>query len=148
MAAMARASSGLQYPDRFYAAASYAGFDGSPKSSSKAVRSKFSDEAALLLYGLYQQVRPTCSNSAVLVPLPFSSTVLLRFEIGACLGWFWLHFVFDLCGDRLNLFNGGGMLVLVDGLGCLAMVLLVSSVFDLVFCSNCHVHSIYEIFEV
>lgn len=58
MAAMARASSGLQYPDRFYAAASYAGFDGSPKSSSKAVRSKFSDEAALLLYGLYQQVRP------------------------------------------------------------------------------------------
>ncbi|XP_022150763.1 acyl-CoA-binding domain-containing protein 4 isoform X2 [Momordica charantia] len=55
MAAMARASSGLQYPDRFYAAASYAGFDGSPKSSSKAVRSKFSDEAALLLYGLYQQ---------------------------------------------------------------------------------------------
>ncbi|XP_011648837.1 acyl-CoA-binding domain-containing protein 4 isoform X2 [Cucumis sativus] len=55
MAAMARASSGLQYPDRFYAAASYAGFDGSPKSSSKALRSKFSDEAALLLYGLYQQ---------------------------------------------------------------------------------------------
>ncbi|KAG7030231.1 Acyl-CoA-binding domain-containing protein 4 [Cucurbita argyrosperma subsp. argyrosperma] len=55
MAAMARASSGLQYPDRFYAAASYAGFDGSPKSSSKAIRSRFSDEAALLLYGLYQQ---------------------------------------------------------------------------------------------
>ncbi|KAG6586255.1 Acyl-CoA-binding domain-containing protein 4, partial [Cucurbita argyrosperma subsp. sororia] len=55
MAAMGRASSGLQYPDRFYAAASYAGFDGSPKSSSKAVRSRFSDEAALLLYGLYQQ---------------------------------------------------------------------------------------------
>ncbi|KAA0031885.1 acyl-CoA-binding domain-containing protein 4 isoform X2 [Cucumis melo var. makuwa] len=58
MAAMVRASSGLQYPDRFYAAASYAGFDGSPKLSSKALRSKFSDEAALLLYGLYQQVLP------------------------------------------------------------------------------------------
>ncbi|XP_022999026.1 acyl-CoA-binding domain-containing protein 4-like isoform X2 [Cucurbita maxima] len=55
MAAMARACSGLQYPDRFYAAASYAGFDESPKSSSKAIRSRFSDEAALLLYGLYQQ---------------------------------------------------------------------------------------------
>uniref|UniRef100_A0A9I9EBB3 Uncharacterized protein n=1 Tax=Cucumis melo TaxID=3656 RepID=A0A9I9EBB3_CUCME len=35
MAAMARASSDLQYPDRFYIAASYAGFDGSLKSSSR-----------------------------------------------------------------------------------------------------------------
>lgn len=55
--AMARASSGLAYPDRFYAAASYAGFDGSPNSSSKGVSSKFSNDVALLLYALYQQVR-------------------------------------------------------------------------------------------
>ncbi|CAN6724629.1 unnamed protein product [Malus baccata var. baccata] len=53
--AMARASSGLQYPQRFYAAASYAGFDGSPRSASKAVRAKFSSESALILYALYQQ---------------------------------------------------------------------------------------------
>ncbi|TYK30810.1 acyl-CoA-binding domain-containing protein 4 isoform X2 [Cucumis melo var. makuwa] len=58
MVAMVRASSGLQYPDRFYAVASYVGFDGSSKLSSKALRSKFSDEATLLLYGLYQQVLP------------------------------------------------------------------------------------------
>ncbi|PSS24587.1 Acyl-CoA-binding domain-containing protein [Actinidia chinensis var. chinensis] len=51
---MARASSGLAYPERFYAAASYAGFDGSPNSS-KGVSSKFANEVALLLYGLYQQ---------------------------------------------------------------------------------------------
>ncbi|KAF5739863.1 putative acyl-CoA binding protein [Tripterygium wilfordii] len=55
MASMARASSGLAYPERFYAAASYAGFDGSPDSSTKNVTSKFSNEAALLLYALYQQ---------------------------------------------------------------------------------------------
>ncbi|GFY91934.1 acyl-CoA binding protein 4 [Actinidia rufa] len=51
---MARASSGLAYPERFYAAASYAGFDGSPNSS-KGVSSKFANDVALLLYGLYQQ---------------------------------------------------------------------------------------------
>ncbi|KAL4556292.1 hypothetical protein LXL04_038939 [Taraxacum kok-saghyz] len=53
--AMARASSGLAYPDRFYAAATYAGFGGSPTSSSKGVTSKFSNDVALLLYALYQQ---------------------------------------------------------------------------------------------
>ncbi|GFZ02977.1 acyl-CoA binding protein 5 [Actinidia rufa] len=52
--AMARASSGLAYPERFYAAASYAGFDGSPNSS-KGVSSKFANDVALLLYGLYHQ---------------------------------------------------------------------------------------------
>lgn len=52
---MARASSGLAYPERFYAAASYAGFDGSPNSSTRGVSSKFSSDVALLLYGLYQQ---------------------------------------------------------------------------------------------
>ncbi|KAJ4957308.1 hypothetical protein NE237_014091 [Protea cynaroides] len=52
--AMARASSGLAYPERFYTAAAYAGFDGSPNSS-KEVISKFQNEVALLLYGLYQQ---------------------------------------------------------------------------------------------
>lgn len=54
--AMARVSSGLAYPERFYAAASYAGFDGSSDSSTKGVSSKFSNDAALLLYALYQQV--------------------------------------------------------------------------------------------
>ncbi|WOH14348.1 hypothetical protein DCAR_0933867 [Daucus carota subsp. sativus] len=49
---MARASSGLAYPERFFAAAAYAGFDGSPNPS---VTSKFSNDVALLLYGLYQQ---------------------------------------------------------------------------------------------
>ncbi|XP_013587432.1 PREDICTED: acyl-CoA-binding domain-containing protein 4 isoform X1 [Brassica oleracea var. oleracea] len=53
--AMARATSGPAYPERFYAAASYAGFDGS-ESSAKNVSSKFSNDTALLLYALYQQV--------------------------------------------------------------------------------------------
>ncbi|XP_010674725.2 acyl-CoA-binding domain-containing protein 4 isoform X1 [Beta vulgaris subsp. vulgaris] len=53
---MARASTGPAYPERFYAAASYVGFAGSPdSSSSNAVVSKFNNEAALLLYALYQQ---------------------------------------------------------------------------------------------
>ncbi|GMH13152.1 hypothetical protein Nepgr_014993 [Nepenthes gracilis] len=52
---MARASSGLAYPERFYTAASYAGFDGSPNSAAKGISSKFKDDVALLLYGLYQQ---------------------------------------------------------------------------------------------
>ncbi|KAL3538125.1 hypothetical protein ACH5RR_001491 [Cinchona calisaya] len=51
--AMARATSGLAYPERFYAAAAYAGLDGSPSNSS--VTSKFSNDVALLLYALYQQ---------------------------------------------------------------------------------------------
>ncbi|KAK7392020.1 hypothetical protein VNO78_20446 [Psophocarpus tetragonolobus] len=51
---MARASSGLQYPERFYAAASYAGFDGS-NSPTKTITSKFANSTALLLYSLYQQ---------------------------------------------------------------------------------------------
>ncbi|XP_044482664.1 acyl-CoA-binding domain-containing protein 4-like [Mangifera indica] len=52
---MARASSGLAYPERFYAAVSYAGFDGSPNSAAKGLTSKFSNDSALLLYALYQQ---------------------------------------------------------------------------------------------
>lgn len=56
MAAMARARSGLAYPERFYAAAAYVGFDGSDDSA-KGVISKFSNDVALLLYALYQQVR-------------------------------------------------------------------------------------------
>ncbi|KAL2345678.1 hypothetical protein Fmac_006963 [Flemingia macrophylla] len=52
--AMARASSGLQYPERFYAAASYVGFDGST-SPTKTLTSKFAKSTALLLYSLYQQ---------------------------------------------------------------------------------------------
>ncbi|XP_077218055.1 acyl-CoA binding protein 4 [Tasmannia lanceolata] len=53
--AMARASSGLAYPERFYAAASYAGFGGSPNSSNKGAISRFENDVALLLFGLYQQ---------------------------------------------------------------------------------------------
>ncbi|KAK1279128.1 Acyl-CoA-binding domain-containing protein 4 [Acorus gramineus] len=56
---LARASSAIAYPDRFYAAASYAGFGGSPTSSSSAAAdgaiSRFPNDVALLLYGLYQQ---------------------------------------------------------------------------------------------
>ncbi|OIW17494.1 hypothetical protein TanjilG_22606 [Lupinus angustifolius] len=48
---MGRASSGLQYPERFYAAASYVGFDG----STSPTKSKFSNSTALLLYTLYKQ---------------------------------------------------------------------------------------------
>ncbi|ESW19030.1 hypothetical protein PHAVU_006G090700 [Phaseolus vulgaris] len=51
---MARASSGLQYPERFYAAASYVGFDGST-SPTKTLTSKFAKSTSLLLYSLYQQ---------------------------------------------------------------------------------------------
>lgn len=56
---MARPSSGLARPERFYAAAAYAGFGGllsSSSSSSVALVSRFQDDVALLLYGLYQQV--------------------------------------------------------------------------------------------
>ncbi|KAK4476702.1 hypothetical protein RD792_015862 [Penstemon davidsonii] len=52
--AMAR-SSGLAYPGRFYAAATYAGFSGSPNSAAKGITPKFSNDTALLLYALYQQ---------------------------------------------------------------------------------------------
>eukprot|EP01018_Ginkgo_biloba_P017861 Gb_28900 [translate_table: standard] len=51
---MAKSSSGLAYPERFYAAAAYAGFGGS-QNSAKAAISRFQNEVALLLYGLYQQ---------------------------------------------------------------------------------------------
>lgn len=60
---MGRATSGLQYPERFYAAASYVGFDGSPRSATKAVRSKFKPDTALLLYALHQQVSLLSFNS-------------------------------------------------------------------------------------
>ncbi|PRQ36977.1 hypothetical protein RchiOBHm_Chr4g0397481 [Rosa chinensis] len=53
--AIDQASSGLQYPEWFYMAASYASFDGSPGSSSKSVRAKFNSESALILYALYKQ---------------------------------------------------------------------------------------------
>ncbi|KAK7258889.1 hypothetical protein RIF29_24478 [Crotalaria pallida] len=54
MATMGRASSGLQYPERFYAAASYVGFDGSI-SPTKSLTSKFPNSTALLLFTLYKQ---------------------------------------------------------------------------------------------
>ncbi|KAL5210832.1 hypothetical protein ABZP36_006455 [Zizania latifolia] len=48
------ASSGLAYPERFYAAASYAGFGAGGATSSAAI-SRFQNDVALLLYGLFQQ---------------------------------------------------------------------------------------------
>ncbi|KQK12274.1 acyl-CoA-binding domain-containing protein 6 [Brachypodium distachyon] len=50
------ASAGIAYPDRFYAAAAYAGFGayGATTSSSAAI-SRFQNDVALLLYGLHQQ---------------------------------------------------------------------------------------------
>lgn len=64
MATMARASSGLQYPERFYAAASYVGFDGST-SPTKSLTSKFPKSTALLLYSLYHQA---CQSIPLLFP--------------------------------------------------------------------------------
>ncbi|XP_018490582.1 acyl-CoA-binding domain-containing protein 4 isoform X2 [Raphanus sativus] len=52
--AMSRATSGPAYPERFYAAASYVGIDGSD-SSAKRVSSKFSNDTALIFYALHQQ---------------------------------------------------------------------------------------------
>ncbi|CAN7117022.1 unnamed protein product [Brassica rapa subsp. narinosa] len=52
--AITRATSGPAYLERFYAAASYVGLDGSD-SSAKHVSSKFSNETALIFYALYQQ---------------------------------------------------------------------------------------------
>ncbi|GMI79330.1 acyl-CoA binding protein 4 [Hibiscus trionum] len=68
MATLARTSTGLAYPDRFYAAASYAGFDGSPNPANKDIASKFSNEVALILYALYQQATVGPCN----VPKPSS----------------------------------------------------------------------------
>ncbi|KAJ6380263.1 hypothetical protein OIU76_016840 [Salix suchowensis] len=65
--AMARSSSGPAYPERFYAAAAYAGFDGSHNSTSN-VSSKFQNDTALLLYALYQQATVGTCN----VPKPSS----------------------------------------------------------------------------
>ncbi|WZZ41930.1 hypothetical protein YC2023_038189 [Brassica napus] len=52
--AINRATSGPAYPERFYAAASYVGLDGSD-SSAKHVSSKFSNDTALIFYALHQQ---------------------------------------------------------------------------------------------
>ncbi|CAL0311220.1 unnamed protein product [Lupinus luteus] len=51
MAMMGRGSCGLQYPERFYAAASFVGFH----SSTSPTKSNFSNSTALLLYTLYKQ---------------------------------------------------------------------------------------------
>ena len=63
MANTAKQSATLAYPDRFYAAASYLGLDGSAPSSVKQLSSKFSNDAVLLLYALHQQVRNKLSIS-------------------------------------------------------------------------------------
>uniref|UniRef100_A0A0D6R7M9 ACB domain-containing protein n=1 Tax=Araucaria cunninghamii TaxID=56994 RepID=A0A0D6R7M9_ARACU len=62
-----RSISGLAYPDRFYAAAAYAGF-GALENSSKAAISRFKNEIALMLYGLYQQATVGSCN----IPKPRS----------------------------------------------------------------------------
>lgn len=90
---MARASSGLAYPERFYAAASYVGFGGSPNPSSKSVTSKFSNDVALLLYALYQQVTAFLNFLICDVLAVFSNDdVALRILVSG----FWLRFVLDL----------------------------------------------------
>lgn len=75
VAALARGGSSLAYPDRFYAAASYVGFGGSPTSAAKGIASKFSNDAALLLYGLYQQVFSSARFGLLLVALPHAALV-------------------------------------------------------------------------
>ncbi|XP_039059269.1 acyl-CoA-binding domain-containing protein 4-like isoform X4 [Hibiscus syriacus] len=55
MTTMARTSTGLAYPDRFYAAAIYAGFDGSHNFDNNKISFRFSNEVALILYALYRQ---------------------------------------------------------------------------------------------
>uniref|UniRef100_M4CAB8 ACB domain-containing protein n=1 Tax=Brassica campestris TaxID=3711 RepID=M4CAB8_BRACM len=74
--AITRATSGPAYPERFYAAASYVGLDGSD-SSAKHVSSKFSNETALIFYALYQQnlqlsvddlLDITCNHQATVGP--------------------------------------------------------------------------------
>ncbi|CAH8390425.1 unnamed protein product [Eruca vesicaria subsp. sativa] len=52
---MAKASVSLAYPERFYAAASHLGLDGSVTSSLKQLSSRFSNDTALLLYALHKQ---------------------------------------------------------------------------------------------
>lgn len=79
---MARAITGPAYPERFYAAASYVGFAGSPDSSdSNTVVSKFSNEVSLLLYALYKQVK------LWIVLLPW---ILLNF---VWFGWMWFDWI-------------------------------------------------------
>ncbi|GMJ11776.1 acyl-CoA binding protein 4 [Hibiscus trionum] len=55
MATMAGANFGSAYSERFYAAAFFAGFDGSPNSNNKDIGSRFCNDVALLLYAFYQQ---------------------------------------------------------------------------------------------
>jgi hypothetical protein len=64
----------LAYPDRFYAAAAYAGF-GAASPSASAALSRFQNDVALLLYGLYQQVTD-------LVGLPLRASLATGFR-----GW-------------------------------------------------------------
>ncbi|XP_031486130.1 acyl-CoA-binding domain-containing protein 6-like isoform X2 [Nymphaea colorata] len=52
---MAWSTAGLAYPERFYAAASYVGLSGGGSPSKSSAISRFTDDVALLLYGLYQQ---------------------------------------------------------------------------------------------
>lgn len=93
-AAMARAGSSLAYPERFYAAATYAGFSGSPNAKG-GVTSKFSNEAALLLYALYQQVLahllPPFSQSLFCLSFCMRNLAQLIFTFSFD-HWFWaLH---------------------------------------------------------
>lgn len=51
---MAKPSSGVPYPERFYVAAAYAGFGDRAKLGNF---SRFENDVALMLYGLHRQVR-------------------------------------------------------------------------------------------
>lgn len=93
---MARASSGLAYPERFYAAAAYAGFgDGS---NGGGAASKFQNDVALLLYGLYQQVRDLDRSVDFFFFLVGSRVWicdLLGFYFVWPVNWSWIFGVFD-----------------------------------------------------
>ncbi|KAF0897423.1 hypothetical protein E2562_037122 [Oryza meyeriana var. granulata] len=78
------AGSGLTYPDRFYATAAYAGFRASGATSSSAI-SRFQNDIALLLYGLYQQATVGPCN----VPKPRAWNPVEQSKWTSCV----MHFV-------------------------------------------------------
>jgi hypothetical protein len=84
----------IAYPDRFYAAAAYAGFGAASPSSSSAAISRFQNDVALLLYGLHQQVTHAPAPIQALPPRGVSLCVRCRLpESGvADLGFFSFSF--------------------------------------------------------
>jgi hypothetical protein len=81
----------IAYPDRFYAAAAYAGFGAA---SPSAAVSRFQNDVALLLYGLHQQVTHAPAPIQALPPRGVSLCVrcwLPESGVGDA-GFFFLHF--------------------------------------------------------